>query len=92
MVTDFFNIGVLQRDTLAQYLFIICCNYILRMSINLIKENGFTLTKTSRGYPTKTMINADNANDQALLANAPAQTKYLPHIFNVNVNKKVDAF
>ena len=36
---DFFDIvvGVLQGDTLAPYLFIICLDYILFMSIDLIK-------------------------------------------------------
>ena len=40
-VTDFFDIvvGVLQEDTLAPYLFIIC----QQMSIDLRKENGLTL-------------------------------------------------
>ena len=45
--TDYFNIvaGVLQGETLAQYLFIICLDYVLRTSIDKIKENGFKLTK-----------------------------------------------
>ena len=45
--TDYFNIvaGVLQRDTLAPYLFIICLDYVLRTSIDKIKENSFELTK-----------------------------------------------
>ena len=34
--------GVLQRDTIATYLFIICLDYVLRTSIDLTKENGFT--------------------------------------------------
>ena len=37
--------GVLQGDTLAPYLFIICLDYVLRTSIDKIKENGFELTK-----------------------------------------------
>ena len=43
--TDFFDIvaGVLRGDTLASYLLIICLNYILRILIDLMKENGFTL-------------------------------------------------
>ena len=38
-----FNIlaGVLLGDTLVPYLFIICLNYVFRMSIDLMKENGF---------------------------------------------------
>ena len=45
--TDFFDIvaRVLQRDILAPYLFKICLDYILRMLIDLIKENDFTLKK-----------------------------------------------
>ena len=52
--TDYFNIvtGVLQRDTVTPYLFIICLDYVLRTSINKMKENGFKLTKErSRCYP-----------------------------------------
>ena len=44
----FFDIvtGVLQGNILASYLFIHCLDYLLWISINLIKENGFTLKKT----------------------------------------------
>ena len=44
--SDFFNIvaGILLGDTLTPYLFI-CLDYVLRTSIDLIKENGFTLKK-----------------------------------------------
>ena len=51
--TEYFDIaaGVLQRDTLAPYLFIICLDYVLRTSIDKIRENGFELTKKrSRRY------------------------------------------
>ena len=60
--TEYFDIvaGVLQGDTLAPYLFIICLNYVLRTSIDKIKENGFELTKKrSRKYPAKTITDAD---------------------------------
>ena len=45
--TDYFDIvaGVLQGDTLAPYLFIICLDYMLRTSIDLMKENAFQLAK-----------------------------------------------
>ena len=37
--TDFFDIsGVLQWDTLALYLFVICLDYALRTSIDLMKQ------------------------------------------------------
>ena len=44
---NYFDIvaGVLQGDTLAPYLFIICLDYVLRTSIDKIKENGFELTR-----------------------------------------------
>ena len=43
--TDFFDIvaGVLQGDALAPYLFTICLDNVLRTSIGLMKEDGFTL-------------------------------------------------
>ena len=60
--------GVLQGDTLAPYLFIICLDYVLRTSIDKIKENGFELTK-KRNY----------ADDIAILANTPDQAETLLH-------------
>ena len=72
--------GVLQGDTLAPYLFIICLDYVLRTSIDKIKENGFELTKKrSRRYPAKTITNADYTNDIAILANAPVQAETQLH-------------
>ena len=44
---DFFDIvaALLQGDTLIPYLFIICLDYVLRTSIDLMKQNGFALKK-----------------------------------------------
>ena len=36
---------VLQGNTLTPHQFIICLNYVLRTSIDLMKENGFSLAK-----------------------------------------------
>ena len=80
--TDYFDIvaGVLQRDTLAPYLFLICLDYVLRKSIDKIKENGFRLiNEKSRRYLAKTITDADCADDIALLTNAPAQAENLQH-------------
>ena len=78
--TDFFDdivAGVLERDTLASYLFIICQDYGLRTSIDLMKENGFKLAKErSRRYPAQNVMNADCTNDIALLTNSPAQAEF----------------
>ena len=52
--TDFFDIvaGVRQGDTLAPYLLIICLDYMLQTSVDLTKENSFTLAKArSKRYP-----------------------------------------
>ena len=45
--TDYFDIvaGVLQGDTSAPYLFITCLDYVLRTSIDIMKDNGFKLAK-----------------------------------------------
>ena len=74
--TDYFDIvaGVMQGDTLAPHLFIICIDYVLRMSIGKMKDNDFKLTKErSRRYPAHTITDADYADDIALLANTPTQ-------------------
>ena len=80
--------GVLEGDTLASWLFIICLDYVLRTSIGKIKENGFKLAKErSRMYPIKTITDADYADDITLLANAPTQAETLLHGLHVNVHK-----
>ena len=96
--TDFdIVVGVLQGDTWAPYLFIICLDYVLRTSIDLIKENGFTIKKArDRQYPAEIITDADYANDIVLLSNTPAQAKSLLHSLeqaavgiklNMNANK-----
>ena len=80
--TEYFDIvaGVLQGDMLAPYLFIICLGYVLRTSIDKIKENGLELTKKrSRRYPAKTIIDADYADGVVILANTPNQAETLLH-------------
>ena len=80
--TDYFHIvaGVLQGNTLAPYLFIICLDYMVRTSIDKMKDNCFKLTKErSRRYPAQRIMDADYADDIALLANTPAQAKTLLH-------------
>ena len=80
--TEYFDIvgGVLQEDTLAPYLFIICLDYVLRTSIDKIRENGFELTKKKiRRYPAKTITDADYADNIAILANTPNQAEIQLH-------------
>ena len=76
--TDYFDIviDVLQRDTLAPYLFIICLDFALKTYIDLMKENGVKLAKErSRRYPTQTIMDMDKVDVIALLAHTPAQAK-----------------
>ena len=80
--TEYIDIvaGVLQGDTLAPYLFIICLDYVLRTSIDKIRENGFEMTKKrSRRYPAKTITDADYADDIVILANTPNPYETLLH-------------
>ena len=77
---EYFDIvaGVLQGDTLAPYRFIICLDYVLKASINKIREKGFELMKKrSRRYPAKTITDADYADDIAILANTRSQAETL---------------
>ena len=61
-------------------LFIFCLDYVLRTSIDLMKENCFKLAKErSRKYPTQTITYAGYTDDIALLANTPAQAQTLLH-------------
>ena len=67
--TEYFDIlaGVLQGDTLAPCLFLISLDYVLRTSIDKIKEKCFELTKKwSRRYPAKTITDTDYADDMAI--------------------------
>ena len=53
--------------SLTPYLFIICRVYILQTSIDLMKENVFTLAKArSRRYPAQTITATDYADDMSL--------------------------
>ena len=72
--------GVLQGNTLAPYLFRICLHYVLRTSMDLMKENGLKLENARiRRHLARTITDIDYADDLALLANTPAQAKFLRH-------------
>ena len=64
--TDYFDIvaGVLQGDTLAQYIFIICLDYVIRTSLDEMKYKCLKLTKErSRRNYAHTITDADYADD-----------------------------
>ena len=80
--TDFFDIsaGVLQGDTLAPYIFIICLDYVLRKALDKNNELGFTLTKQkSKCYPAMKITDADYADDLAVLADILKDATFLLH-------------
>ena len=80
--TDYFDIvaGVLPRHTLAPFLFIICLDYVLRTSIDIVKDKGFKLAKErNRTYTAQTVIDADYAEDIRFWANTPALAESLQH-------------
>ena len=88
--TETFDIiaGVLQGDTLAPFLFIICLDYVLRTSINNMKELGLTLKHArSRRHPVETITDADYADDLALFADTIDEaTKLLHSLENASEN------
>ena len=80
METDYSDIvaGVLQRDTLAPYMFIICLVYEHRTAIDLMKENSFTLGKERSGiYPAETITDPDYFDDIVIMVNTTVQVKSL---------------
>ena len=96
--TGFFEIlaGVLQGDTLAPLLFIITLDYVLRKSLDIHKDLGFTLHKArSRRYPPIKITDADYADDLALFADEFRNAEILLHsleeiasIIGLRVNAK----
>ena len=55
-------------------------DYVLRMSIDKMKENSFKLTRErSRRYHAQTITDADYVDDTTLLANTPIQAETLLH-------------
>jgi exonuclease III len=81
--TEFFDIiaGVLQGDTLAPFLFILCLDYALRISADSHPLLGFTLQKArSSRYPAKTITDVDYADDLALLSDTISDANRLLHL------------
>ena len=61
--------GILQGDTLAPFLFIIVVDYVLRMSVDTISNNGLELSpRRSSRYPAKYLTDTDFADDIALVS------------------------
>ena len=79
--TECFDIvaGVLQWDTLALYLFIICLNYVLRTSIDKSEKTASSWQrKEAKGTPQK-QLPTPTTLMTAILANTPNQAETLLH-------------
>ena len=63
--------GVLQGNTLSTYIY-----NLLRTSMDLIKENGFTLKKEKVNDIQQRLTDAIYA-DKALFTNTPGETEFL---------------
>ena len=74
----FFYIRTGVYQVTARLLIIICLDYVLRTSIDLHSEKGFTLHNSrSRRYPAVTITDADYAHDIALFADTCADAELL---------------
>ena len=83
METEFFDVlaGMLEGDTLAPFLFVICLDYALRISVDKCNEYGLTLELArSRRFHTKKITDADYADDLALLSDNLYNAQKLLHI------------
>ena len=83
METEFFDVlaGMLEGDTLAPFLFVICLDYALRISVDKCNEYGLTLELArSRRFPTKKITDADHNEDLALLSDNSYNAQKLLHI------------
>ena len=90
--TDFFEIlaCVLQGDTIAPYLFIICLDYVLLTSIDPLNSCGRILSeRKSRRYPAKFITDADYADDLALLSSTIKEASFLLYALEKAVSEVV---
>ena len=72
---DFFNIfsGILQRDTFASFMIIICIYYVLQMY--LIKKMTSHEKRQGAGNIPQKLTGADYADNLTFLANTPTQAE-----------------
>ena len=67
------------------YLYILCQEYVLRTSTDLIQENGLTLKKAkSKWYHAKIITNEDYTDDLALFANTQTQEESLLYRLDIS--------
>ena len=80
--TKFINIsgGVLQGDTLAPFLFIICLDYVLKKALDRNNDLGFNLIeRRSKRYPAIQITDVDYADDLAIVTDKTNEAIVLLH-------------
>ena len=71
---------MLQGDTLVPFLFLICLDYVLRISVDTCNEYGLVLELARSRFPTKKITDTDYADDLALLPDNSYNAQKLLHI------------
>ena len=80
--TSFFKIttGVLQGDTIAPFIFIVCLDYVLMNSLDINSNLGFTLSqRRSRCSPEIYITDIDYADDIAVITDSVNAAMTLLH-------------
>ena len=68
--------GILQGDTLAPFLFVIVVDYLLRISVDKINDNGLEIQpRRSSRYPAVYLTDTDFADDIALISESLANAQ-----------------
>ena len=84
--SQFFDItaGVLQGDTLAPLLFIICLDYVLRKALDKNTQLGLTLVKRkSTRHPAQKITDVDYADDLAVISDHLQDAEKLFHLIEI---------
>ena len=83
---------VLQGDTLACYLFIICLDYVLRKALDSNNHLCLTLSKSrSRRYPTIKITDVDSPYDVAAISDYLTNATILFHKVEYDASEIINA-
>ena len=80
--TDFINIsvGILQCDTQAPFLFIICLDFVLKKTLDRNNDIGFTLIERRiKRYPAIEITDVDYADDLSIVIDKTYEAIILLH-------------
>ena len=72
--------GILQGDILAPFLFIMVVDYVLRNSVDTIKNKGFKLhPRRSSRHKVEYLTDTDFADDIAIISNSLENAEAVLH-------------